>query len=134
MRQRVGQVPGTGRDLSVGPRHLLAEAPHLRGAGGDGRNVQRHGLHLAVGDCAAPTCHGDLAREVVGEVFFAAEGQLDGYARHLPGNLRRQRDLLGFQPVAEAAAAVLVVDMHQFRVQAGDLGHLFLDEARYLAA
>jgi hypothetical protein len=68
----------------------------------------------------------------VAHVFFARIGQLDRRALHLDGDLGGLLDHLVFQPVAETAAHVERMDGNPFRIDAGDLADIVLDEARDL--
>ena len=77
IRDCVGQVPGTGRDLAVRPRHGLPQPAHLRGNSRDCCNLQIETLHPAVGHRSGTARHAYLAREVMGKVFFARVGQFD---------------------------------------------------------
>ena len=131
--QGVGHVPDAGGDLRVRPRHLQAHAAHLRFGARDGGDVDGQRLHLAATHGAAPARHADLAREVVRKILLAAEGELDRHARHLARDLGRQRHVLEFQPVAEAAAGELVVQVHLLVRAPADGGHLLLRHARELA-
>jgi hypothetical protein len=115
-----------------GPGHGQTLASHLRDHNGWHGDAQIIGLDLAVPDHAAHPRHGDLAGEIVAHVFFARIGQLDRRALHLDGDLGGLLDHLVFQPVAETAAHVERMDGNPFRIDAGDLADIVLDEARDL--